>query len=78
MPVSASGIADGEELSQGEATRSREAAEVERDEVEEEEAAAVNPRVARRPTAPTKAMVLAHELHHAEYRDWCEHCVAGK
>ena len=28
--------------------------------------------------APTKAMVLEHEFHHAEYRDWCKHCVAGK
>ena len=78
MPVSASGVADGKELGQEEATRSDEAAEKEKDEVEEEEAAAVNPRVARRPAAPTKAMVLAHELHHADYRDWCEHCVAGK
>ena len=23
-------------------------------------------------------MVLAHELHHAEYRDWCKHCVSGR
>ena len=23
-------------------------------------------------------MVLAHELHHADYRDWCDHCRAGK
>ena len=44
----------------------------------EDDNAARDPRVARRPDAPTKAMVLAHELHHAEYRDWCEHCVAGK
>ena len=48
----------------------------------EEEAAdevtARNPRVVRRPAAPTKAMVLAHEVHHADYREWCEHCVAGK
>ena len=32
--------------------------------------AARNPRGARRPEAPTKAMVLAYELHHAEYREW--------
>ena len=31
-----------------------------------------------RPVGPTKAMVLAHELHHADYRDWCDHCRAGK
>ena len=39
--------------------------------------AARNPRMARRPDAPTRAMVLAHELHHAEYREWCKHCVSG-
>ena len=37
-----------------------------------------NPKIMRRPVMPTKAMVLAHELHHADYRDWCDHCVAGK
>ena len=37
-----------------------------------------NPRVARRPIAPTKAMREAHQVHHADYREWCEHCVAGK
>ena len=37
-----------------------------------------NPRVARVPAAPTKAMILAHEVHHADYREWCAHCVAGK
>ena len=45
---------------------------------EVEEATARDPKVARRPAAPTKAMVLAHEVHHADYREWCEHCVAGK
>ena len=25
-----------------------------------------NPRVARRPAAPTKALILAHEVHHAD------------
>ena len=44
-------------------------------EIEEE---AANPKVARKPTAPTKAMVLAHEVHHADYREWCKHCRAGK
>ena len=43
-----------------------------------EEVTARNPRVAKRPAAPTKAMVLAHEVHHADYREWCAHCVAGK
>ena len=48
------------------------------DEEAAEEVTARNPRVVRRPAAPTKAMVLAHEVHHADYREWCEHCVAGK
>ena len=43
-----------------------------------EEAVARNPKVARKPNAPTKAMVLAREVHHADYREWCDHCVAGK
>ena len=34
--------------------------------------------MARRPQAPTKAEVDAHFPLHAEYRDWCPHCVAGK
>ena len=72
MPlVSASGVAGQEQAGQIEATGKEEAARSE--DIDEEEVAARNPRVARRPTAPTKAMVLAHELHHAEFRDWCEH-----
>ena len=23
-------------------------------------------------------MILAHEVHHADYREWCDHCVAGE
>ena len=34
--------------------------------------------MARRPQAPTKAEVDAHFPLHAEYRDWCPHCVAGR
>ena len=44
----------------------------------DEEDIARNPRVARRPTAPTKSMIMAQESHHADYREWCVHCVAGK
>ena len=43
-----------------------------------EEAVARNPKVARKPNTPTKAMVLAHEVHHADCREWCDQCVAGK
>ena len=42
------------------------------------EVTARDPRVARRPTKPTRAMIQTHELHHADYRDWCDHCRAGK
>ena len=45
---------------------------------QEEEVTARDPRVARRPMKPTKAMIQSHELHHADYRDWCDHCRAGK
>ena len=45
---------------------------------DEDVGAARIPRRARRPEAPTKAMIQAHKLHHAEYREWCKHCVAGK
>ena len=64
---------------QGEAT-SRSAAQG--DEAEEtadnEENGALDFRVAKGPKAPTKAMVLAYELHHEDYREWCEQCVACK
>jgi hypothetical protein len=44
----------------------------------DEDDIARNPRVVRRPAAPTKATIMAHEVHHADYREWCAHCVAGK
>ena len=44
----------------------------------DEDDIARNPRVARRSAAPTKAMIMAHEVHHADYREWCDHCMAGK
>ena len=34
--------------------------------------------VARKPKGPTKADIDAHYPLHAEYRDWCPHCVSGK
>ena len=45
---------------------------------EAEETTARNPKVARRPAALTKSMIMAHGVHHVDYRDWCAHCVAGK
>ena len=50
----------------------------EREEAGEEENRARVPRVARRPVAPTKKEVEEHYPLHVEYRDWCEHCVAGR
>ena len=47
-------------------------------EVDEEEVTARDPKVARRPLKATQAMILANELHHADYRDWCDHCRAGR
>ena len=36
------------------------------------------PRIGRRPIAPTKAEIEEHYPLHLEYRSWCEHCRAGK
>ena len=36
------------------------------------------PRVGRRPMAPTKAEIEEHYPLHLNYRSWCEHCRAGK
>ena len=44
----------------------------------DDENLARQPRIARRPHAPTKAEVVAHMTLHAEYRDWCPHCVHGR
>ena len=71
----ASGIAGPEEPSQSVAANGNAAGE-EEDDIEENDAR--DPKVARRLVRPTKAMVLAHELHHADFRDWCDHCRSGK
>ena len=62
-------------IGQEEATEGEKINEVDE---QEEEVTARDPRVARRPMKPTKAMIQSHELHHADYRDWCDHCRAGK
>ena len=36
------------------------------------------PRVGRRPMAPTKAEIEEHYPLHLNFRSWCEHCCAGK
>ena len=46
--------------------------------MDEEENRARIPRVARRPASPTQADLDEHLPLHLEYREWCEHCVAGK
>lgn len=72
MGESVPGIAGEAELVEEESDRARRQG----GEVNEEDIAR-NPKVARRPAAPTKAMIMAHEVHHADYRERCEHCVAG-
>ena len=80
--VGARGVAEGDELS---ADRDAEKTQ----QAEDDEAAQVvdvaygeeetrRPRICRRPLAPTKEMVEEHNRTHAEYRDWCPHCRAGK
>ena len=36
------------------------------------------PKIGRRPLAPTKAEIEEHYPLHLNYRSWCEHCRAGK
>ena len=36
------------------------------------------PRIGRKPIAPTKADIEEHLPLHLNYRSWCEHCRAGK
>ena len=35
------------------------------------------PRIGRRPMAPTKAEIDEHHPSHLNYRSWCAHCRAG-
>ncbi len=48
------------------------------DVVEEETEESRRPRIARRPQMPTKAEYDSHMTLHADYRDWCPDCVAGR
>ena len=50
----------------------------EEDVIGENEEEARRPRIARRPQTPTKAEYDAHMTLHADYRDWCPDCVAGR
>ena len=64
----------GPETGSEEVKASEESVEVEEEDTEE----ARRPRVAKRPQMPTKAEYDSHMTLHAEYRDWCPDCVAGK
>ena len=64
----------GPETGSDEVKASEESVEVEEEDTEE----ARRPRVAKRPQMPTKAEYDSHMTLHAEYRDWCPDCVAGK
>ena len=48
------------------------------DDEEESTEEARRPRVAKRPHMPTKAEYDVHMTLHADYRDWCPDCVAGR
>jgi len=48
------------------------------DVIEEETEESRRPRIARRPQTPTKAEYESHMTLHADYRDWCPDCVAGR
>ena len=47
-------------------------------EEEDESEETRKPQVARVPRTPTKQEIADHMSHHAEFRDWCPFCVAGK
>ena len=71
--ITAEAQAEDEKLVETEKLESREAAPVPEvyDEVRQ-------PRVGRRPMAPTKAEIEEHHPLHLSYGLWCEHCMAGK
>ena len=48
------------------------------DDEEESTEEARRPRVAKRSQMPTKAEYDVHMTLHADYRDWCPDCVAGR
>ena len=67
---------DDEKLVEIEEMESRKAAPVLEEHDEHDEVR--QPRVGRRPMAPTKAEIEEHYPLHLNYRSWCEHCRAGK
>ena len=46
--------------------------------IEEETEESRRPRIAKRLQMPTKAEYDSHMTLHADYRDWCPDCVAGR
>ena len=48
------------------------------DVIEEETEESRRPRIARRFQTPTKAEYHSYMTLHADYRDWCPDCVAGR
>ena len=71
-------VGDESGMDQSEEVRAQEEIEADTLNLEEEHFGKRQARVARQPNAPTKAEIDAHYPIHAEYRDWCPHCVAGK
>ena len=59
---------------EGEAEVIRDHADVPEKEGEEQ----IEPKGIRLPMKPSQAEVDRHNLNHATFRDWCEHCVRGR
>ena len=47
-------------------------------ELAEENAEAIEPKVARAPILPSREIVEEHMVIHIQFRNWCPHCVRGK
>ena len=79
QPLEKKGVGVEVEDEMGEIARQQEKEGGKEKGVEEPEEAEVRaPKVARKPRTPTKAEIDAHYPLHADYRDWCPHCKAGK
>ena len=78
QPISSQGVGVDEANGDGEASRNGNGDREMEVQEQVEEMEVRPPKVARKPHAPTKAEIEAHYPLHAEYRDWCPHCVSGK
>ena len=65
-------------VSGGPEAEGRETMASEESAIEEETEESRRPRIAKRPQMLTKAEYDSHMTLHADYRDWCPDCVAGR